>query len=81
MVFWVESELRRSHWDSLVLKMGAESQTGEEYIYTNVRIPQMISNIIHFTLWGLTFLYIYNYLVYGNMPHYLFYKTDSTPIN
>ena len=64
-----------------MIKMGAESQAGEEYIFTNVRIPQFLSNLIHFTVWTLTFIYMYNYLVNGNMPYRMFVKGDPLPLN
>lgn len=60
--------------------MGTESQGGEEFIFTNVRIPQIISSFIHLTIWSLTFLYMFNYLVYGNLHHRVFGKSDSAAL-
>lgn len=67
---------RRSHWDTLVLKMGAESNTNDDYILPHIKWPQWFDKMISIGLWYFIFYCFFVFTFYGNLYHYFILEGD-----
>lgn len=75
----VESNLKRSRWDSLVEKMAHESQGDEGYIGPDLKAPLILNTFFNRFLWFMTIVYFiwYTFFVGDQIQAFIIDRISS----